>query len=249
MLPELRTRSEDGLDLPYLVWRLPTPCRVVSSAVLGGGIGVRTWLINAQVRPGYDRLDPATHLNELAGLAGVMGPGVGLLTAADVDTWQTSIDDGVRVDATVGVRVPTWAASPPGTPDPTYTPDPPGSPGRTVGTINIVAFLPQLLTDGALVNLVATATEAKTQALLEAGVPGTGTATDAVCLVVPAVDEGAGDDEVDPFGGPRSRWGSRLARAVHASVLAGTRQSLQRMGQPLPDHPHPQVGDRSGRVR
>lgn len=223
MTPERFDRREDGLDLPYLVWRLPAEARVASSAVLGGGIGPRRWILNAQVRPGYDRLDPAQHLTELAATTGLPpGSGVGLLTAADVDDWRSAVDGGVRVDATVGVRVPTWAAGPEGTPDREL--DRPG-------TINIVAVVPASLTDGALVNLVATATEAKTQALFEAGVPGTGTATDAVCIVA-GLSARFAVDTVEPFGGPRSTWGSRLARAVHAAVLAGTRSSLQRMGVP-----------------
>ncbi|MFD0904727.1 adenosylcobinamide amidohydrolase, partial [Actinomadura sediminis] len=83
------------------------------------------------------------------------------------------------------------------------------------GTINILAVLPVPLTDGALVNAVVTVTEAKTQALLEAGFPCTGTASDAVCVAVPE----AGTPE--PFAGPRSVWGARLARAVHRAVRAG----------------------------
>jgi adenosylcobinamide hydrolase len=116
VLPERHTRREDGLDLPFLVWRLPAPCRAVSSAVLGGGIGLRSWILNAQVRSGYDRLDPADHLLELAdrvGLGRDGAPGVGLLTAADVDDRRSATDGGVRVDATVGIRVPTWAAATP----------------------------------------------------------------------------------------------------------------------------------------
>jgi adenosylcobinamide hydrolase len=84
-----------------------------------------------------------------------------------------------------------------------------------VGTINVLAVVPAALSDGALVNAVVTATEAKAQALAEAGVRATGTASDAICVACP-VGEG------DPFGGPRSIWGSRLARAVRAAVAAGT---------------------------
>jgi len=73
------------------------------------------------------------------------------------------------------------------------------------------------LSDAALVNAVATATEAKTQALHDLGFNATGTATDAVCIVCP--DEGT----THHFGGPRSVWGSRLARAVHHAVLSGAR--------------------------
>ncbi len=40
-------------------------------------------------------------------------------------------------------------------------------------------------------------------------------ATDAVCVACP--EDGRSND----FGGPRSIWGSRLARAVHTAVAAG----------------------------
>ena len=219
--PTLHTRSEDDLDLPLLVWELPEPMCVIASSILGGGLGRRSWIINAQVRPGYDRLDPAVHLADLAHGAGLddIDSGVGLLTAADVDAWRSREDEGVRVDATVGVRIPIWAAAPADSvaPDPSLRPVP--------GTINIVAFLPLPLSAGALVNLVATATEAKTQALLDSGVPGTGTATDAVVVACPIGPPA----EQQPFGGPRSPYGAALARAVHAAVVAGTADSRERM--------------------
>ena len=53
--PELTTRSENGHDVPLLVWRLPAPVRAISSAVLGGGLGPCQWLINATVPMSYDR--------------------------------------------------------------------------------------------------------------------------------------------------------------------------------------------------
>jgi len=111
----------------------------------------------------------------------------------------------------------------------------------TPGTINIVAFMPRPLTDGALVNLVATATEAKTQALLDLGVPGTGTATDAVCIACPPVADELGPD-VELFGGPRSMTGAALARAVHEAVSIGTAACLARprpgdLDEPAHDEP------------
>jgi adenosylcobinamide amidohydrolase len=86
-----------------------------------------------------------------------------------------------------------------------------------VGTINVLAVVPAALEDAALVNAVVTVTEAKVQALLEVGVDGTGTASDAVCVA--SVEAGA----AEPYGGPRSRWGAPLARAVHRAVLRGAR--------------------------
>ncbi|MFJ7493431.1 adenosylcobinamide amidohydrolase [Streptomyces sp. NPDC097727] len=209
---ELLTRHEDGLDIHHLVWRLGPGWRVCSSAVLGGGIGPRSWILNAQVPGGYPRLDPDRHLAEIAAAEHLGGPGAGLMTAADVTAYTVAADEGVTATATCGLGVHGWAAAPAegteGLPRP--------------GTVNIVVTLPVALSDAALVNAVATATEAKVQALLDAGLDCSGTPTDAVCIAAPS----PGPTPGEPFAGPRSRWGARLARAVHAAVLEGAlRQS------------------------
>ena len=193
---QLRSRREGGRDLPLLVWRLPAPMRCIASAPHGGGLGLRRWVVNAQVPPSYARRDPDHHLGRLAVSLGLPGRGVGLLTAADVRGYRTWVDGGVEVWATVGLGHPIKAASD----------DPAGA--ALVGTINVVAVLPEKLSDAALVNAVATVTEAKAQALRDRGLDATGTATDAVVLLCPA------DGRESDFGGPRSVWGSRLARAA-----------------------------------
>jgi adenosylcobinamide amidohydrolase len=206
MDPVLTHRREDGHDLPLLVWRLDPPRLAVSSAPLGGGIGLRHWLINATVPMSYRRDDPDAHLAELAGGLGLAGPGVGLLTGVDVADRVTTVEDGVTVWATVGLGAPIWAAAP--------VTGPPA--GRTAaGTINIVVHVPVRLSEAALVNAVATVAEAKAQALWELGYAATGTATDATCVVCPATGPAA------PYGGPRSTWGARIARAAHRAVLTG----------------------------
>ncbi|SCG78250.1 Adenosylcobinamide amidohydrolase [Micromonospora echinaurantiaca] len=202
--PLLTTRSEGVRDVPLLVWRADRPLRAVSSAPLGGGIGERRWVVNATVPMSYDRDDPADHLAGLADQLGLDGPGVGLLTGVDVAEVVARTDTGVRAWATVGLGTPVWAAAPA-----------PAAPGQRVGTVNIVLYVPARLGDAALVNAVATATEAKAQAIGELGMPGTGTPTDAVTVLCPA------DGPIAEYGGPRSVWGAPLARAVHAAVLAG----------------------------
>lgn len=197
--PRRLVRVEDGVPLPYLVWRFAEPAFVVSTASSGGGIGPRSWIVNAQVAPGYRRHDLDTHATELAATAGLTGSGTTMFTAADVDRVGHAVDGAVQAAATVGVTHPTWAAAP-DTDDPV-----------TVGTINIVAFLPVRLTAAALLGALCTATEAKTQALLESGIPGTGTPSDAVTI-------GCTGEGAEPFGGVRSVWGARLARAVHAAI-------------------------------
>ncbi len=75
--------------------------------------------------------------------------------------------------------------------------------------------MPVRLSGAALVNAIATCAEAKAQALWDLAVPATGTCTDATSLSCPA------EGPVEPYGGPRSVWGARLARAVHAAVVEG----------------------------
>ncbi|OIJ63924.1 adenosylcobinamide amidohydrolase [Streptomyces mangrovisoli] len=203
------TRTENGERLHALLWRAGDGWRMVSSAVLGGGLGERAWVLNAQVSHGYRRTDPDRHLAELAEAAGARGAGVGLMTAADVTAHGRARDGGVDVVATAGLGVRGWAATP--IAGSALPPAP--------GTINIVAALPVPLTDAALVNAVATATEAKVQALLESGYDCSGTPTDAVCVAARTVRVG---EQAHAFAGPRSVWGARLARAVHAAVRAAT---------------------------
>ncbi|WP_182897400.1 adenosylcobinamide amidohydrolase [Microbispora sp. H10830] len=258
--PSLTHRVEDGLRLGALLWRFGPGWRMISSAMLGGGIGHREWVLNVQVAAGYSRMDPVEHMDAL----GPGGAGVGMMTAALVERYAAAADGGAEAVATVGLGVPTWAAAPDGVPDPGLpaAPETGKEPGREAagpaasgtareaagagdvrvcdarvrdagvrdaavcdageraprpGTINILVAVPVAFSDPALVNAVMTVTEAKTQALLEAGFPCTGTASDAVCV---AVRE---DGPAEAFGGPRSVWGARIARAVHRAVLDGAR--------------------------
>ena len=192
-----------------LVWRFEQPVLALSSAPVGGGSAALDWLVNIGVTDGYGRTDLDAHAAEVADLLGLRGTGAALLTATAVGGVRSADEDGVRVDATVGVTRPTWAADLDGTHARR------GPEGWHPGTINIVVQLPVGLSPAAAVNAVVTATEAKTQALVEAGVPGTGTASDAVVVCWPP------SLPAEPFAGPRSTWGARVARAVHRAVAAG----------------------------
>lgn len=208
-------RVEPAGARPALVWRFAEPVRVLTSAVLGGGWGERSWVLNAEVDLSYDGADPAADLRAIAsGLGLDPDAGVGLMTAARVLDVADADDGGAQCAATVGLSHPTWAAAPDGDWS-RWSP----------GTVNLVCWVPLALTDAALVNLVATVTEAKTQALLDAGVPGSGTASDAVALCCPAAPADPSADAAR-YGGPRSVWGARLARAVHSAVTDGTRRHL-----------------------
>lgn len=190
----------DGRDV--LCWRFDEPRRTVSSAAVGGGTALSDWVLNIEVNTGYARTDLDAHVAEVADWFGLEGSGVGLLTAARVARVRSSQEDGVVATVTTGLSHPRWAAAP----DEAVPLGP--------GTINIVVEVPQGLSDAAMVNAVMTATEAKTQALVEGGVEGTGTASDAVVVCCPPGGH-------EPFAGTRSVWGARVARCVHAAVAAG----------------------------
>ncbi|WP_016910323.1 adenosylcobinamide amidohydrolase [Streptomyces xiaopingdaonensis] len=198
---EIRHTSQ-GLALPALLWRAGPGWRMASSAVVGGGIGERGWFLNAQVQHGYRRRDPEAHLREIAA-AHVAGEGVAMMTAAEISRARGhAADGGAEALVTAGVGVAGWAAVPAGA---AVAPSGPG-------TVNILAALPVPLSDAALVNAVATATEAKVQALVEAGYEATGTPTDAVCVAAPTLPARA-----DPWATRSAATGVRARVPRHAS--------------------------------
>ena len=211
--------------MPVALWCPGPGYRMISSGVAGGGIGLREWVLNAQVPAGYSRMDPAAHVAELAAGLGLEGNGVGLLTAARVSDLVQCEDEGAYAAATVGLRVPIWAAAPSGNADrelvPTWRP----------GTINILVSVPVPLSDAAYVNAVMTATEAKTQALLDAGFRASGTASDAICV--------AARRRANPRTSPdRGRCGARgspagaLRRPHRRSMFPGAGRPGIGMGPP-----------------
>ena len=207
---------------PVLTWQADRPWLAISSGVHGGGIGERSWVVNATVGTNYDRDDPGVHVAELAAASGLSGAGTGLLTAVDVRLAVTNADNGVVASATTGVGLhPTWAAAR-SSAAPMLDPASGSSVDTTPGTINVVCWLPVRMSEAALVNAVATVAEAKAQALREAEIPGTGTVTDAVVLLCPT------NGPAEAYGGPRSRIGSAMARAVHASIVEGLRVKFPR---------------------
>jgi adenosylcobinamide hydrolase len=199
--------------------------RCLSSAVVGGGLRTAHAWLNLQVRHGYARLDPDVHLrDEMATRRLDPATTLGVMTAAQVDRATEHAEPGTRAIATVGIGVPLAAA------------------GRRlrevpqVNTINILVLTDAPLTDSGLVYAVQTATEAKAQALADAGVaarnhdgPATGTATDSICV---AALPGA----TEPFAGPMAPAGAAVAHCVHAAVLAGALDFVRRASEGLEAH-------------
>lgn len=219
-------------DRGLLLWRLDRPLAALSSAAVGGGLRHASWVVNVAVALDYSRTDLAAHADELSDRLGLAGPGITLFTAADIRRWARGHHGDAVVDATVGITKPTWAADPEG-----------GWNDWRPGTINLVAHLPGPLAGGAAVNAVMTMTEAKTQDILEAGIKGTGTASDAVVVLWPGASGEASEEprrtiqatgtppepagsETIAFCGPRSPLGSDLAIATHDAVTQGIRAFL-----------------------
>ena len=200
-----------------LAWRVPRGWWGLSSAAVGGGLVRPRWVLNLGVGDDFTRTDLDRYASSRADGLGVSGPGTALLTAADVSQVVATEVDGVRVWATVGVTKPTWAVPPERAGHDGVS----GREGYVPGTINIVAVMTVPLSASALVQAVGTTTEAKAQALVEAGVPGTGTASDAVVVLSPEPPGDEGHAGTVVFAGVRSEWGGRIAAAVHGAVRDG----------------------------
>ena len=212
LLTSFAVDRTDGGERPVLLWRPARAVLAAASTVLGGGLGPRHWALSATVDKYYAHPEPPEHLRSLATAHGLDREGIGFLTAVDVRKAVWAADGDAEVLATVGLGWPTWAAAPQdarGAVTGTTTDRP------AAGTINLLVWVPVRLADGALVNAVATATEAKAQALAEQHVPGTGTASDAIAVCCPL------DGPPEAYGGPRSTWGAHIARAVYAAVTTG----------------------------
>ncbi len=196
-----------------LVVPFAQPHRALSWAVSGGGFRrVRTvvWrqVGDAELARG---IDPERLL--AAALAPFPDP-IGLLTARDIHRFDdVTLGEGnltARCVATVGLGNALAIGDPPG-------------PLRQVGTINLLCQLSRPLSDGALVEAISLATEARTAAMLAAHVPSrrstgwaTGTGTD--CIIV-ATPEGVGAGE--RYAGKHTSLGALIGQSVGAAVSRG----------------------------
>ncbi|MEO6125042.1 MAG: adenosylcobinamide amidohydrolase [Ilumatobacteraceae bacterium] len=187
-------------------WAWDQPVRIASSAFYGGGIGDRSWIANLTVDRGYSDPDPVTHAAAVAHRFGDPRNGAMLMTALDVRRSLCARREGVEVQGSVAIGAVCWAADTESS----------GAVWRP-GTVNLIVWIPEPLADSALLNVMTTVAEAKSQAFRDLEIPGTSTPSDAIAVACPigtATDRGW-------YGGPRSHWGSRVARVAHRLVLDG----------------------------
>ena len=191
---------------------------VVSSAVVGGGFALARAVVNVHVPKSF-RCDAAERvLDDFVRRRAIAFPYIGLLTAAWTQNAEvvTATADGLTATAvvTVGLSNAIGAGR---TPAVAWTPS-------TINTIVVVEAAPEPV---ALVNLIITATEAKTLVLVGAGVRAadgrlaSGTSTDAV------VAAATGRGPRCRFGGPVSELGAVVARAVREALSPGIDRWLE----------------------
>jgi adenosylcobinamide amidohydrolase len=208
-----------------LVVGLGGPHEVLSWALVNGGRCRTDAVVWREVRPG--ELGPDSDARRLMRdtLVGVGRPdAVGLLTARDVRCFeQEHLErDGVRARcvATVGLGNALAAG------DPTITSATAAPPRAIAGTINVLCAVSAVLSEEALVEALALATEARTAALISACIPSvvsgrtaSGTGTD--CVVIAARAAGGRGGVPLQFAGKHTAGGSAIGAAVHAAVARG----------------------------
>lgn len=196
-----------------LAVRLGGPHAVLSWALVNGGRRTAHEVVWVEVRDEELRppVDPAAFLRARLAEAG-RPDAVGLLTSRALSRFATSEraarGETARCVATVGLGNLLRAGDP-------------VSPAR-VGTINLACRLSFPLSELALVEAVSIAAEARTAAVLEAGLPsrvsgaaGTGTGTDCIVVAAPAAPEGA------PYAGKHTLAGHLIGATVEEAVRRG----------------------------
>lgn len=205
--------SPDGR---ILVVPLGAPHVVLSSAIVQGGFRTAREVAWLEVRDDELRppVDPLRLTRDRLAAAGCPGA-VGLLTSRALTRHVVAERqaDGVRARcvATVGLGNVLRAG------------DPPGAAPRA-GTINLLCQVSAPLTEEGLVEALAIAIEARTLAVLEAGIASvrsglaaTGTGTD--CAVVAAPEVGVAP--ASPYAGKHTALGHVIGAAVHDAVARG----------------------------
>jgi len=195
-----------------VVVRADEPLTTASSAVVGGGLGRASAIVNLHVPKNFRGEHADRVLEAFVARRSIPAPWVGLLTGARTEKAEVATEtiDGITAVAIVTVGLSN-----------------PASAGRTAvaawlpSTINTILVVDAAATAAALVNLVMTVTEAKVMVVAEAGVrtldgdPASGTSTDAI--VIAATGRGRRCE----FGGPVSDLGWAAARAARAALSQG----------------------------
>lgn len=209
---------------PYLIATFAAPRRVASWAIVGGALRDAEHVVWLEVK-NHDlppEVDPRKLLEGRLAELGVKRA-VGLLTSRRLDAYEDvrCVRDGceARAIATVGLGNALRAGA-----EPYAAPLP--------STINVLCHVSARLSDEALLEALALATEAKTLAVREAEVPcvqgalpASGTGTD--CVVVAC----AADGTAETYAGKHTLLGHAIGKAVHDAVARGAAAWKREMGR------------------
>lgn len=213
------------------------PLRVLSSAVLNGGLIEAQGIINVQVPEGSGEDKNDVHWNaeeflktQVQRLNLPNGKTVALMTAAKMKNIASATRKTSKTTITLFVTAGTTVAVTAGEPAASKNPQKPG-------TINIVLLVDGDMTDGCMVEAHKTITEAKTVALREldvrsqfSGDLATGTLTDSVAVA--CTKQG----EVISFAGTFTLIGELIAQCVRECVKTAIyKQEAVASGRPLTD--------------
>ncbi|WP_236838750.1 adenosylcobinamide amidohydrolase [Caldalkalibacillus salinus] len=195
------------------------PVRTISNGVTGSGLQWIRHLCNFHVPMDYDCTDPVADIQQwIRARQWPVEDTVGMMTAVqlqDVVVLEQEIE-GIAYLALVTAGVGNAVD---------ITSKRAHAPQSQVGTINTFICCDTHLTDGAFVNAMMSASEAKTKAVIDQGVhdphthtPATGTSTDSMCIA--ATQEGP----ATPYAGS----GTPLGRGIGQLVYEATTVAIQK---------------------
>jgi adenosylcobinamide amidohydrolase len=196
-----------------------SPHRVISSAVLNGGLIEASHILNLKVPKHSEAPEaPITTLTKYCTNAGWDGTAVAMMTAASMGSFRL-MQESVQ-GITVAILVTSGLSNPRRTGDRAEYRQMISQP-EEAGTINIIAMTSAHLTDAAMVEALLMVTEAKTAALQDIGILSpvshriaTGTGTDSVAVV-----SGHGPESV-AYCGKHVLFGEVLGRLTTEAVAA-----------------------------
>jgi len=180
-----------------------------ASTGIKGGVSDVTTVINHTVPRNFESSNPVEYLRDITKKEGYGDNFFGMLTAVAMKNLCILSYDYITVFVTAGVS----------------NPNPKGP-----GTINIIIHSREKLSDGALLEMIITATEAKAEALFSMGYDFTGTTTDEVIVLFDR-EESSGDDEtMHEYAGTFTDAGSK----VYACVKCGVPEAIKRHEEIIP---------------
>jgi adenosylcobinamide hydrolase len=179
----------------YVAIRFPYRMRTLASTLLNGGLGLTDSVLMLQVPLTYEHIDPMEHMRQLVSKLSMPQDTACFMTAAELHKAFCAME--IQHNGTNAIAMASAGITNAITAGETSREG--MVPHRQVGTINIVCITDKPLSDGGLANAVMTITEAKTAALKDHSVPGTGTTSDAVLVACPSEGErchwaGSGSD-------------------------------------------------------